>query len=62
MSQSFQCVLCANLDTDNRRKCRAFKIIPIDIMVGDHDHRTPYPGDNGIRFEKIKKGSKNNGD
>jgi len=32
--------------------CRAFgDRIPDSILDGDHDHRRPYPGDNGILFE-----------
>jgi hypothetical protein len=33
--------------------CAAFPTeIPDEIFEGDFDHREPYPGDNGIRFER----------
>jgi len=35
-------------------KCKAFDEIPFDILDGSHDHRKPYPGDNGILFEPKK--------
>jgi hypothetical protein len=36
--------------------CSAFPDnIPKEILSGQNDHTTPYPGDNGIRFEPIEK-------
>ena len=35
--------------------CNAFPDgIPDAILESDHDHRKPYPGDNGIRYEPVK--------
>jgi len=34
--------------------CKAFPSgIPDEVLQGENDHREPYPGDNGIRFEPI---------
>jgi hypothetical protein len=53
-----QCVLCSYLEHDQKfqtYKCAAFPGgIPIEIRSNEIDHRTPYKGDNGIQFEKIK--------
>jgi len=46
-----QCVWCRHRADDGRR-CRAFpKGIPDAILKNRHDHRYPYDGDYGVRYE-----------
>ena len=47
------CLFCRNLKGFLR--CKAFKEIPLPIWEGKNNHRQPYKGDNGIRFEPIEK-------
>lgn len=45
------CVECVHLLGDGR--CTAFpKEIPLEILLHGDPHLTPFPGDNGIQFEK----------
>ena len=50
------CVRCKHFRIDEKRNrlvCDAFPDgIPEEILRG-YDHRKPYPGDHGIRFEEI---------
>jgi hypothetical protein len=44
------CTFCRHLREP--RRCDAFPDrIPDAIWEGQHDHREPFPGDRGIRFE-----------
>ncbi len=45
------CMFCRHL-VEGTTKCAAFPGgIPDAIFYGAHDHREPYEGDSGIRFE-----------
>lgn len=45
------CTYCRH--ATSRQKCKAFpEGIPAEIWQGDNPHTEPYPGDNGIQFER----------
>ncbi len=50
--QCFNCKHLARFRPGELSHCAAFPDeIPDDIFRNRHDHRQPYPGDHGIRFE-----------
>jgi hypothetical protein len=48
------CIGCRHWRLHDGRTCDAFPerdSIPLEIWLGDNDHRQPFPGDHGIQFE-----------
>lgn len=46
------CASCRHKHS-GKATCDAFEVeIPMTILLGENDHREPYPGDNGIQYEK----------
>lgn len=60
MQNTLQCLDCRHLhkppaEGGFRYTCDAFPdAIPREILVAEHDHNKPFPGDHGIRFEPKK--------
>jgi hypothetical protein len=47
------CTFCVHLRDMGAHKCDAFpERIPDLIWRGDNDHTKPFPGDNGVLFER----------
>lgn len=45
------CLKCARLSLVGSMRCTAFpRGIPDPILLMDHDHREPYPGDQGLTY------------
>jgi len=53
------CMWCVRFHEDNEDglTCDAFPhAIPDEIIWNAHDHRYPFPGDNGLLFEPVEPG------
>ncbi len=56
------CALCKHLTDLAAHRCDAFPDeIPLEIWIGDNPHTEPFPGDNGIRFERTRNSGKQAG-
>ena len=50
-----QCFNCKVFWRGVPAKCKAFPNgIPDKILTGEHDHKEPFEGDNGVQFEPIE--------
>lgn len=50
VTMSEQCLTCKH--KGRNLSCAAFPdVIPNEILNGGHDHRLPFPGDGGVRYE-----------
>jgi hypothetical protein len=48
-----QCFNCRHLSDGAPPHCAAFPDeIPMAILLNEHDHKTPFAGDHGVRFEE----------
>jgi hypothetical protein len=48
------CYVCRHKDPGEDLKCGAFpEGIPNEIALSKADHRLPFPGDRGIRFDPV---------
>jgi len=55
VTRSDQCAMCAHYE--GLMACAAFPDrIPQEILTGEHDHREPYDGDQGIRWKPAARG------
>lgn len=49
-----QCRFCAHWTKARGDQCEVFPLrIPVEILTNRHDHRKPYEGDDGGRFEPL---------
>ena len=54
------CTFCVHYQGANA--CRAFASIPDEIWYGRNAHTAPYPGDGGVRYERVKHATVNRPD
>ena len=52
-----QCTFCAHRSPD-ATQCKAFPSgIPVKLLYNEHDHTTPYEGDNGVHYQAVELGA-----
>lgn len=53
-AQCFNCTRFLGVNDEGAPYCAAFPDgIPRQILTGEADHRDPFPGDGGIRFDEF---------